>query len=101
MQGRRFENALPLAAGTSAYLRLVPSESENGSAEIRVGRRPEMAPMTVRMIMMNEPKRARRIRDLERMKAKCRRVYPRDTKAKQANHLAVCSGYCCGNLRRF
>jgi hypothetical protein len=50
---------------------------------------------------MKEPKRARRIRDLDRMKAKSRRVYPRDTKAKQANHLAVCSGFCCGNQRQF
>ncbi|HET8636926.1 MAG TPA: hypothetical protein VFL96_08750 [Acidobacteriaceae bacterium] len=55
-----------------------------------------------------EEKRARRRRDLLRMKAKAIRVYGRwdipgfDPKrhAKLANHMAHCSGSCCGNPRR-
>lgn len=47
-----------------------------------------------------ETKRQRRRRDLLRMKAKARRIYPHDTKAKMAEHLAVCSCWMCGNPRR-
>jgi len=43
---------------------------------------------------------ARRRSDLARMKAKARRVYPHDPKAKAANHLKVCSCPGCGNYRR-
>lgn len=51
--------------------------------------------------MNTEPKRARRRRDLIRMKARARRVYPDLPKAEAyANHLAVCSCYLCGNRRR-
>lgn len=45
--------------------------------------------------------RARRRADLQRMKDKARRLYPWDKKARAAEHLAVCSGICCGNPRRW
>ena len=51
--------------------------------------------------MTPEPKRARRIRDLLRMKAKARKLYPHDPKAKLAEHLAECSCSMCGNPRRY
>lgn len=51
--------------------------------------------------MASEEKRARRRRDLERMKAKARRIYPHDPKAKTAEYLAVCSCAVCGNARRY
>lgn len=44
--------------------------------------------------------RARRRADLARMKAKARRIYPNDPKAKWANHLQGCSCWTCGNPRR-
>lgn len=44
--------------------------------------------------------RARRRHDLERMKAKARRVFPRDSQAKWANHLQGCSCNGCCNERR-
>lgn len=47
-----------------------------------------------------EAKRARRRRDLERMKAKARRIYPHDKDAKWAEHLQGCSCSMCGNPRR-
>lgn len=47
-----------------------------------------------------ETKRQRRRRDLIRMKAKAVRVYPHEPKAKQAEYLAVCSCWLCGNPRR-
>lgn len=50
---------------------------------------------------MHEPKRARRRRDLQRMKARCRRIYPHDERASCANHLHPCSGPCCGNPRKW
>jgi len=34
------------------------------------------------------------------MKAKARRLYPHDGKAKAADYLAVCSCWMCGNPRR-
>jgi hypothetical protein len=43
--------------------------------------------------------RSRRRADLERMKAKARKLYPHDPKAKNANHLAACSCWMCGNPR--
>ena len=46
-----------------------------------------------------ETKRARRRRDLKRMKAKALRLYPHDARATLANHLAVCSCAACGNPR--
>lgn len=56
-----------------------------------------------------EKKRARRRRDLLRMKAKAVRIYSRfdlpgwdrQRHAKLANHMAACSGYCCGNPRKW
>jgi hypothetical protein len=45
-------------------------------------------------------KARRRRQDLLRMKNKARRIYPHDGQAALANHLAVCSGPCCGNPRR-
>lgn len=56
-----------------------------------------------------EQKRERRRRDLARMKAKAVRVYGRfdslgyDKRrhTKVANHMTVCSGWCCGNPRRW
>lgn len=44
---------------------------------------------------------ARRRQDALRMKAKARRVYPDDPKARHANHLAACSCLGCGNERRW
>ncbi|MFK8252655.1 hypothetical protein [Ancylobacter terrae] len=49
---------------------------------------------------MDEPKRARRRRDLMRMKAKARRVRPYNPSAKDAEHLATCSCWMCCNRRR-
>lgn len=49
---------------------------------------------------MKNMSRARRRADLRRMKRKARAVYPHDKLARAANHLAVCSGPCCGNPRR-
>ena len=46
-------------------------------------------------------KRAIRRAHKERMKAKCRRVYPHDIHAKAADNLAACSCYACGNPRKF
>ncbi|MDO5622857.1 MAG: hypothetical protein Q4G24_15520 [Paracoccus sp. (in: a-proteobacteria)] len=43
---------------------------------------------------------ARRRHDAARMKARARKIYDYDTKAKLANHLAVCSCWMCGNPRR-
>lgn len=42
----------------------------------------------------------RRRADADRMKAKARKLYPHDRKARNANHLAVCSCWMCGNPRR-
>lgn len=50
---------------------------------------------------MQEQKRERRIRDKLRMKAKCAKLYPRDTKRRDADNLAVCSCWMCGNPRKF
>lgn len=51
--------------------------------------------------MADEPKRARRRRDLARMKAKAVRVYPDQPKAvKWADYLAVCSCDLCNHSRR-
>lgn len=53
---------------------------------------------------MAETKRARRRRDLARMKAKALRVRPyrgATLAIKQAEHLAACSCWMCGNPRRF
>lgn len=51
----------------------------------------------------HEPRRARRRRDLARMKARARRYDPGYEKAfYRANHLAFCSKpLCCGNPRRY
>jgi hypothetical protein len=46
-----------------------------------------------------ESKRQRRRRDLQRMKARARRIRPHDPKAKQAEYLATCSCWMCGNPR--
>jgi hypothetical protein len=49
---------------------------------------------------MTESKRARRRRDLQRMKAKARRIYGDAAKAAYwADYLAVCSCALCGNPR--
>lgn len=53
-----------------------------------------------------EAKRARRIRDKLRMKAKAIRVYanrgsPNPANIKLADHIVTCSGPCCGNPRRW
>lgn len=56
-----------------------------------------------------EKKRERRRRDLLRMKARSRRIYsvfdrPGDDPKrheKLANHIKACSGWCCGNPRRW
>lgn len=49
----------------------------------------------------DEPKRARRRRDLARMKAKAHRVRPWSPRAvKEAEYLAVCSCWMCCNRRR-
>lgn len=45
-------------------------------------------------------KRNRRRQDSARMKARARRVYPHDDKARSADHLKVCSCWMCGNPRR-
>jgi len=52
-----------------------------------------------------EAKRARRIRDKKRMKAKAVRVFAdrginNPNNIKLADHIAHCSGPCCGNPRR-
>lgn len=51
----------------------------------------------------SETKRDRRRRDLERMKAKARRIYAdrADRAVKWADYLAVCSCAVCGNPRRY
>lgn len=47
-------------------------------------------------------KRALRRSHLERMKARAIRIYPDWPMAyKAANHLTVCSSYCCGNPRKW
>lgn len=46
-------------------------------------------------------KRARRIADKLRMKAKAKRIYPRDEKARNADHLKCCSCFMCGNPRKW
>ena len=48
-----------------------------------------------------ETKRQRRRGDLQRMKAKALRLRPHDPKARQAEYLASCSCWMCGNPRRF
>ena len=53
---------------------------------------------------MSERKRERRRRDLARMKAKALRVLDfkgAERAIKQAEHLAACSCWMCGNPRRF
>ena len=51
---------------------------------------------------MSEPKRARRRRDLQRMKAKAVRLRPDTPKAAHwAEYLAVCSCALCGNPRQW
>lgn len=45
-------------------------------------------------------KRSRRRMDAQRMKARARQVYPHDPKARAADHLALCSCWMCGNVRR-
>lgn len=42
-------------------------------------------------------RRARR----KAMQAKARRLYPHDPHARDANHLAACSCWMCGNPRRY
>lgn len=44
---------------------------------------------------------ARRRQDALRMKAKARRIYPDDPKARNADHLAMCSCLGCGNERNW
>lgn len=44
--------------------------------------------------------RARRRQDLARMKARARRIYPHDKKARLANHLHSCSCLMWCNPRR-
>lgn len=62
------------------------------------GANPPTAPNMVKaMIAM----RARRIADKLRMKAKAKRVYPRDEKARNADHLKCCSCFMCGNPRKW
>ncbi len=52
--------------------------------------------------MKGEPKRARRRRDLFRMKAKARRLRPDKPDAgRWADYLKVCSCFRCGNPRRY
>lgn len=49
-----------------------------------------------------ESKRARRRRDLTRMKAKARRIWRDDQMAHTlAEHMAWCPRGCCANPRRF
>jgi len=51
--------------------------------------------------MAHEPKRARRRRDLARMKDKAHRVRPWSPRAvKEAEYLAACSCWMCCNRRR-
>lgn len=50
---------------------------------------------------MDDTIRALRRAHHQRMKAKARRFYPHDPKARSANHLAVCSCWMCGNPRRY
>lgn len=51
---------------------------------------------------MKEAKRARRRRDLARMKAKAKRLYWwSNTAITLANHLTSCSCAYCGNPRRW
>lgn len=51
--------------------------------------------------MRDEPKRARRRRDLARMKARAKRRYPGVPKAHYwADYISVCSCSMCGNPRR-
>ncbi len=53
------------------------------------------------MDQFTEPKRARRRRDLLRMKARARRLFPQDERAHHlANNIAFCSRICCANPRR-
>ena len=49
---------------------------------------------------MDKNKRRRRRQDLDRMKAKARKIYPHDKQAKSAEYLAQCSCGYCGNPRR-
>lgn len=49
---------------------------------------------------MQNPSRAIRRHHKSRMKAKARKVYPRDSQAHLADHLAACSCPTCGNPRR-
>ena len=56
-------------------------------------RAPETGPIT----MAGTP---RRRTDEARMKAKARQLYPHDPSARNANHLAACSCWMCGNPRR-
>ncbi len=44
---------------------------------------------------------ARRRQDLQRMKAKARKLYPHVAHARFANHLTVCSCWMCGNPRKY
>jgi hypothetical protein len=48
--------------------------------------------------MDHSPRAERRFRQAA-MKAKARRIYPHDPKARAANHLKVCSCWMCGNQR--
>lgn len=54
--------------------------------------------------MIEESKRARRIKDIQRMKAKAERVGVSNglpgNWAKEYNHLAMCSCHMCRNPRR-
>lgn len=50
---------------------------------------------------MEEKKRARRRRDLARMKRRAVRLYGYEAAATLANHMTVCSGWCCGNPRKW
>ena len=49
----------------------------------------------------DQKKRSRRRCDLQRMKARARRLRPHDPAAKTAEYLAVCSCAMCGNPRRY
>lgn len=44
--------------------------------------------------------RARRRKDLARMKKRAQKLYPHDENARLANHLAACSCHMCGNPRK-
>ncbi len=52
------------------------------------------------MPRVQHAKRAQRRAALKRQKAKARRLYPHDTRARNANNLTVCSCPMCGNPRR-